>query len=377
MKDKYILTAESVTAGHPDKLCDTIADNVLDACLKEDPNARVACEVLATAGKILVAGELRTTASPNVEAIVRQTVQNAGYDYNYNVEVRLHTQSPDIAGAVDSDTLGAGDQGMMFGYACDETPELMPLAISLSHKLCKKLAELRKNKTLTYLRPDGKAQVTVEYDGDKPVRVDTVVISTQHAADVSLETIRRDMMHYVIPAVIPAELLDENTKYFINPTGRFVVGGPQGDSGLTGRKIIVDTYGGTARHGGGAFSGKDPTKVDRSGAYAARYIAKNIVAAGLAKRCEVQLAYAIGVAHPVSVLVDTFGTGTVSEEALSKAVLDVFQLTPDGIIRMLDLRKPQYRKLAAYGHMGREDLGVAWERKDKVDALKAAVAKFQ
>ena len=253
----------------------------------------------------------------------------------------------------------------------------MPLAISLSHKICKKLAELRKNKTLTYLRPDGKAQVTVEYDGDKPVRVDTVVISTQHAADVSLETIRRDMMHYVIPAVIPAELLDENTKYFINPTGRFVVGGPQGDSGLTGRKIIVDTYGGTARHGGGAFSGKDPTKVDRSGAYAARYIAKNIVAAGLAKRCEVQLAYAIGVAHPVSVLVDTFGTGTVSEEALSKAVLDVFQLTPDGIIRMLDLRKPQYRKLAAYGHMGREDLGVAWERKDKVDALKAAVAKFQ
>lgn len=310
-----------------------------------------------------------------------------GFDgYTCSVLQAINKQSPDIAMGVndaietrggESTETGAGDQGMMFGYACDETPELMPLAISLSHKLCKKLAELRKNKTLTYLRPDGKAQVTVEYDGDKPVRVDTVVISTQHAADVSLETIRRDMMHYVIPAVIPAELLDENAKYFINPTGRFVVGGPQGDSGLTGRKIIVDTYGGTARHGGGAFSGKDPTKVDRSGAYAARYIAKNIVAAGLAKRCEVQLAYAIGVAHPVSVLVDTFGTGTVSEEALSKAVLDVFQLTPDGIIRMLDLRKPQYRKLAAYGHMGREDLGVAWERKDKVDALKAAVAKFQ
>ena len=309
----------------------------------------------------------------------RDVIVDIGYDrakygfdgYTCSVLQAINKQSPDIAMGVndaietrggESTETGAGDQGMMFGYACDETPELMPLAISLSHKLCKKLAELRKNKTLTYLRPDGKAQVTVEYDGDKPVRVDTVVISTQHAADVSLETIRRDMMHYVIPAVIPAELLDENTKYFINPTGRFVVGGPQGDSGLTGRKIIVDTYGGTARHGGGAFSGKDPTKVDRSGAYAARYIAKNIVAAGLAKRCEVQLAYAIGVAHPVSVLVDTFGTGTVSEEALSKAVLDVFQLTPDGIIRMLDLRKPQYRKLAAYGHMGREDLGVARTR---------------
>ena len=391
---RTLFTSESVTEGHPDKICDQISDAVLDAILEQDSKARVACETIVETGMVLCMGEISTTAKVDIQQIARDVIVDIGYDrakygfdgYTCSVLQAINTQSPDIAMGVndamdtsggESTETGAGDQGMMFGYACDETPELMPLAISLSHKLCKKLAELRKNKTLTYLRPDGKAQVTVEYDGDKPVRVDTVVISTQHAADVSLETIRRDMMHYVIPAVIPAELLDENTKYFINPTGRFVVGGPQGDSGLTGRKIIVDTYGGTARHGGGAFSGKDPTKVDRSGAYAARYIAKNIVAAGLAKRCEVQLAYAIGVAHPVSVLVDTFGTSTVSEEALSKAVLDVFQLTPDGIIRMLDLRKPQYRKLAAYGHMGREDLGVAWERKDKVDALKAAVAKFQ
>ena len=391
---RTLFTSESVTEGHPDKICDQISDAVLDAILEQDSKARVACETIVETGMVLCMGEISTTAKVDIQQIARDVIVDIGYDrakygfdgYTCSVLQTINKQSPDIAMGVndaietrggESTETGAGDQGMMFGYACDETPELMPLAISLSHKLCKKLAELRKNKTLTYLRPDGKAQVTVEYDGDKPVRVDTVVISTQHAADVSLETIRRDMMHYVIPAVIPAELLDENTKYFINPTGRFVVGGPQGDSGLTGRKIIVDTYGGTARHGGGAFSGKDPTKVDRSGAYAARYIAKNIVAAGLAKRCEVQLAYAIGVAHPVSVLVDTFGTGTVSEEALSKAVLDVFQLTPDGIIRMLDLRKPQYRKLAAYGHMGREDLGVAWERKDKVDALKAAVAKFQ
>ena len=389
-----LFTSESVTEGHPDKICDQISDAVLDAILEQDPKARVACETTTATGMVLCMGEISTTAKVDIPQIARDVIVDIGYDrakYGFDgmtcsVLLAMNKQSPDIAmgvndaietrGSEERET-GAGDQGMMFGYACDETKELMPLAISLSHKLCMKLAALRKSKTLQYLRPDGKAQVTVEYDGDQPVRIDTVVISTQHAPDVSLETIRRDMMTYVVDAVLPKELLDENTKYFINPTGRFVVGGPQGDSGLTGRKIIVDTYGGYARHGGGAFSGKDPTKVDRSGAYAARYIAKNIVAAGLAKRCEVQLAYAIGVAKPVSVRVDTFGTGTVSEEVLAAVVPQVFALTPDGMIQMLDLRKPQYRKLAAYGHMGREDLGVAWERRDKVDALKQAVAAMQ
>ena len=389
-----LFTSESVTEGHPDKICDQISDAVLDAILEQDPKARVACETTTATGMVLCMGEISTTAKVDIPQIARAVIVDIGYDrakYGFDgmtcsILLAMNKQSPDIAmgvndaietrGSEERET-GAGDQGMMFGYACDETKELMPLAISLSHKLCMKLAALRKSKTLQYLRPDGKAQVTVEYDGDQPVRIDTVVISTQHAPDVSLETIRRDMMTYVVDAVLPKELLDENTKYFINPTGRFVVGGPQGDSGLTGRKIIVDTYGGYARHGGGAFSGKDPTKVDRSGAYAARYIAKNIVAAGLAKRCDVQLAYAIGVAKPVSVRVDTFGTGTVSEEVLAAVVPQVFALTPDGMIQMLDLRKPQYRKLAAYGHMGREDLGVAWERRDKVDALKQAVAAMQ
>ena len=391
---KTLFTSESVTEGHPDKICDQISDAVLDAILEQDPKARVACETTTATGMVLCMGEISTTAKVDIPQIARDVIVDIGYDrakYGFDgmtcsILLAMNKQSPDIAmgvndaietrGSEERET-GAGDQGMMFGYACDETKELMPLAISLSHKLCMKLAALRKSKTLQYLRPDGKAQVTVEYDGDQPVRIDTVVISTQHAPDVSLETIRRDMMTYVVDAVLPKELLDENTKYFINPTGRFVVGGPQGDSGLTGRKIIVDTYGGYARHGGGAFSGKDPTKVDRSGAYAARYIAKNIVAAGLAKRCEVQLAYAIGVAKPVSVRVDTFGTGTVSEEVLAAVVPQVFALTPDGMIQMLDLWKPQYRKLAAYGHMGREDLGVAWERRDKVDALKQAVAAMQ
>lgn len=394
---KHFFTSESVTEGHPDKVCDQISDAVLDAILEQDKNAHVACEVTATTGVVHVMGEISTDCYVDIAGIARKVVNDIGYDnqacgFNGNtcaVLTSIDQQSPDIAMGVNesyelkdgendaNNQIGAGDQGMMFGYACNETKELMPLAISLAHKLAKQLTAVRKDGTLSYLRPDGKTQVTVEYEGDTPVRVDTVVVSTQHDEKVTLEQIRKDMVEYVVKPIVPAELLDENTKYFINPTGRFVIGGPVGDSGLTGRKIIVDTYGGFSRHGGGAFSGKDPTKVDRSGAYAARYIAKNIVAAGLAKRCEVQLAYAIGVAHPVSVLVDTFGTGTVSEEALSKAVLDVFQLTPDGIIRMLDLRKPQYRKLAAYGHMGREDLGVAWERKDKVDALKAAVAKFQ
>lgn len=392
---RTLFTSESVTEGHPDKICDQISDGILDALLAIDPNSRCACETTAEPGAVHIMGEITTAATVNYIEIARRIIREIGYtkpEYGFDADTceiscSLHTQSADIAQgvdmaleakeAIDTDGLGAGDQGMMFGFACDETPERMPLPITLAHRITRRLAAVRKNGELSYLRPDGKAQVTVEYENGKPVRVNTVVLSTQHDEDADPLTLRRDMIERVIKPCIPAEMLDAETKYYINPTGRFVLGGPAADTGLTGRKIIVDTYGGYARHGGGAFSGKDPTKVDRSAAYATRYIAKNIVAAGLAKRCEVQLAYAIGVANPVSIRVDTFGTGTVSEEVLAKAVPEVFQLTPDGIIEMLDLRKPQYRKLAAYGHMGREDLGVAWERRDKVDALKAAVAKVQ
>ncbi len=386
---KFLFTSESVTEGHPDKVCDQISDAILDSILSADPDAHVACEVTATTGLIHVMGEITTSCYADIDKITRDVINDIGYnrpECGFNggtcaVISSIDSQSPDISMGVNAsyeyregehdqlNMIGAGDQGIMFGYACNETPELMPLPISLAHKLAKKLADVRKDGTLTYLRPDGKTQVTVEYDDGKPIRIDTVLVSTQHSEDVSMATIREDLKKYVIFPTIPPELIDDNTKIFVNPTGRFVLGGPAADTGLTGRKIIVDTYGGYSRHGGGAFSGKDPTKVDRSAAYAARWAAKNIVAAGLADKCEIQLSYAIGVAKPVSVMVDSFGTGKVSDEILSKAVNEVFDLRPAAIIKDLDLKRPIYRRLAAYGHMGREDLGVTWEKTNKTDEL--------